>query len=756
MIRHYLKIAFRNLRKYKDQTLISVIGLAVGFTCFAVAALWIRYEMTYDGFHKNADRMYCVYMPDSFESGGLSRWAPYSLAAYLKETFPEINNATAVGVMNQYPNVIEVENVECPADLLRIDSSFFSMFDVGIIDGSLDFLIRDSKNIAVTQAKARQLFGNENPVGKVIKLRNDEYTVCAVVSGFSKQSNYPFDFLFAVSVNENRTNHILVELTSGIDMEGFKKKLYESAFRYVREMSIIPLTNIRYKDPDMEKDVKFQYLIIFALAGSLVILCTLFNYLTLFIGRFNIRQKELALRTVYGASNRSLFALLATEFAVSLIIAVLLGAVFMQIIYGYFISTSGIKSELSAVYFELLTYTGAVILISLITFILVLTIFRHGNLNLAIRRSNKKTFRKISVVAQLAISTGFAFCTIIIVKQVYHLHNTTDLGFVLKNRGAVRINRMKPDVYENHIKQIPEITETIIAFQPLTPLVRRMTTIINDWDEKPENVKEIEIETVDMAAKYESFYEFQLIEGEFPNEEGDKGVLINESAVKAFGWENPTGKSLHGWTVKGVIKNIYNFAPAIPAKPTVYSRGNLRVSILFKYREGTWKTCKNKIERMIKEKYPEVSPSDIYLYNSEEEYDKFLKSENALLKILTFVSSICLFICIFGFVSMVSLTCEERRKEIAIRKVSGATVKDILDIFFKEYLTLLAVGALIAFPAGYIIMKRWLEQYVVQTEISAWIYVAILFALILAVVLCVGGKVYKTSRENPVIAIKEN
>jgi ABC-type antimicrobial peptide transport system permease subunit len=102
---------------------------------------------------------------------------------------------------------------------------------------------------------------------------------------------------------------------------------------------------------------------------------------------------------------------------------------------------------------------------------------------------------------------------------------------------------------------------------------------------------------------------------------------------------------------------------------------------------------------------------------------------------------------------MVSLACEERRKEIAIRKVNGATIKDILDIFFKEHLTLLAVGALIAFPVGYIIRKRWLQQYVIQTEISAWIYVAILLALMLIIVLCVGGRVYKTSRENPVKAL---
>jgi ABC-type antimicrobial peptide transport system permease subunit len=111
-------------------------------------------------------------------------------------------------------------------------------------------------------------------------------------------------------------------------------------------------------------------------------------------------------------------------------------------------------------------------------------------------------------------------------------------------------------------------------------------------------------------------------------------------------------------------------------------------------------------------------------------------------------------ICVFGFVSLVSLTCEERRKEIAIRKIHGATITDILDIFFKEYIVLLVIGAVIAFPFGYYIMRRWLEDYVVQTPISAWVYAVILLALILAIVLCVGWKVYKTSRENPASVVK--
>jgi ABC-type lipoprotein release transport system permease subunit len=173
---------------------------------------------------------------------------------------------------------------------------------------------------------------------------------------------------------------------------------------------------------------------------------------------------------------------------------------------------------------------------------------------------------------------------------------------------------------------------------------------------------------------------------------------------------------------------------------------------VFKYHKGAWKTCRKKIAEIAKAEFPTVS---IDIFNSQEEYDKFMKSENILLRILTMISTVCVIVCVFGFVSIVSLTCEERRKEIAIRKINGATIKDILDIFFKEYLTLLAVGALIAFPAGYVIMKRWLENYILQTTINAWIFVLIFLALITAIVLCVGGRVYKTSRENPINSISK-
>ncbi|MDR2776420.1 MAG: ABC transporter permease [Tannerella sp.] len=767
MFNHYLKIAFRNLRKYRSQTHISVIGLATGFACFAMATLWIRYEMTYDNFHENADRIYRV------DRNGRSAGGPYPLAGYLKATFPEIGNATPV-VSRQFD--FEYEEIKHHnADILKIDSSFFSMFAVKLVEGSMDFLIPGSKNLAVSRDRAIKLFGNESPVGKILKRDGENYTVCAVVSGLPKRSNFPFDFL-QPSDADMRWNYMqgentLVEIKSGVDMEAFRKKLYEHSFTKemvgaIKKLTLTPIISMRYKDPNIKRDVKFQHIIIFAIAGSLLILCTLFNYLTLFVSRFRIRQKELALRTVYGASGRSLLAMLSVEFALSLIMALLLGLFFIQLVMTPFQAVSGVKLELTAIYLESTVYIAAIIVVALTIFLSTLAVFRRRTLNANIR-SNKKIFRKMSIAVQLTVSIGFAFCTAVILKQMYHLHNT-DLGFAFKNRGSVYVNADYESIQalENKIRQIPEIEETISGYSPLLPMFGMVRYRADKWDGKQKDDKMPDIEIRVLSEQYARYYEIVMLEGEpLSDSDSREDVIINESAAKAFGWNGSAGKSFtagNRYRVKGVFKNMYSSSPTVAAEPVLYRLPqvwknqekeyyeNHQSHILFKYNEGSWKTCAAKIGKIVAAEFPDKFPN---LTNDEEEYGKFLKSENTLLAILTIVSAVCMIVCVFGFVSIVSLTCEERRKEIAIRKINGATVKDILDIFFKEHLTLLVIGALIAFPIGYIIMKGWMEQYVLQTEISVWIYVSILFAIFMAIVFCVGGQVYKTSRENPIRAI---
>ena len=296
----------------------------------------------------------------------------------------------------------------------------------------------------------------------------------------------------------------------------------------------------------------------------------------------------------------------------------------------------------------------------------------------------------------------------------------------------------------------------------------RTSSDINSWDDKPDGAEEIVFEIISVSQEYLDFFGFQLVMGEMLTDvDPESMVLLNESAVKAFGWHDPIGKQFldNKYTVKGVIKNVYNLSPTRSANPCYYlippgfghvpmnTTNRDVINIQFKYREGMWKSCKEKIERMFQQ---EIARAEMGIYNSEEEYDKNFKSEKNLIKLMSFVSIICVLICVFGFVSLVSLTCEERRKSIAIRKINGATTGDILTMFAKEYFMLLTIGGVIAFTTGYFIMQHWLEHYVKQTSIPAWIYLSILFLMAFVIALCVGWQVYRTSIENPAGVMKSD
>ena len=779
MILHFLKIAFRNIWKHKSQTLISLVGLAVGFTCFSLATLWIRYEMTYDSFHKKAKQMYVIYKPDPILQSGYSRNVGYRMASHLKETFPEIADACPLGYI-LFSDKIIIEGVEIETQTMSVDASFFRMFDVKISEGSSDFLIPGSNKRAITQKTARRLFGDVNPIGKMI---NENESICAIVTDMPTHSNYTFELIQPFSENTVTSqdiwgnSHAIIELVPGTNIKSFEKKLYEHNINQTRnriynKLIMKPINKIHYSDLEMSREVKFRHIVIFSISGLLIILCSLFNYLTLFVSRFRMRQKELALRMVCGASGGSLMSMLSVEFLLTLFVAVILGFCQTLWLQTPFMALSEITMSLPAIYGESLLYISGVILITLLAFWMILFIFRKRSLNLSIRRTNKNLSRNISVIVQLVISIGFAFCSLVIMKQMYFLHHAGELGFSLKNRGAVVFWEQSlsgKGELANFVKQIPEITEVVDAdgIGEIFNSGYRYASPISSWDEKPAGAENINLEEKRISPEYTAFYDLRLIEGEMLNDlDPATSVLLNESAVKAFGWHSPIGKKFGDRTVKGVIRNVYNFAPTTEAKPATYSKSEnnpmyvgindkgyfIRV-VLFKYRDGLWASSKEKIERMIAKEYPNAE--FINVSNTEEIFASFLKSENVLVKLLSFVSAICLLICVFGFVSLVSLTCAERRKSIAIRKINGATTDDILAIFAKEYFLLLLIGAVMAFSTGYYIMQRWLEQYVKQTGIPAWLYLSVLIVMALVIVLCVGWQVYKTSVENPAEVIKK-
>jgi ABC-type transport system, involved in lipoprotein release, permease component len=769
MLLHYIKIAFRNLWKYKTQSIISIVGLAVGLTCFALATLWMHYEMTYDSFHKNAKDIYSIVLPSSLGATGLTKQVPYPFAAYLKNTFPEVKEA-----VNYFVIPVTIDSDSHKGKFLFTDSVFLKIFDIHLLDGHFPVFSSDKQDkneIVITEEKARMLFGNENPVGKTIKLYSD-YVITGVVSGYSHHSNIPFDFIGLINRNEqwNHTNSEgLLMLHPEADAEAFKQKLKDHQISeggkefsvFWTNTTLIPLTELHYNDPLHEQTIKFDHIRLFVLIGVLVILCALFNYITLFITRFQIGQKEFALRLLCGGSRNSLISLLLVEYSISLIIASLLGLFLVKILLIPFQELSEIHTEIFGIYLELFLYFLLLLFLSLIVLGIVIYLFGNRSLLISIQKRNRQIFRKASVIIQLIITIGMIFCTLVMIKQVYHLYNSENIGFEFKNRASIYLYGEEFVTLKDRLEQIPEIKEVMVGYLPILPLRGAAGSGFTDWEDKPIDKKSINLEQFTLSDKYIRFYNIRILGGEVILEDDpSENVMINESAVNEFGWNQPVGKtfgySRSPYRVKGVVKNIYNRSSFIEVKSFYYDSPNKSVfqyanSFIFKFQENSWDVVQKKI-KLILEEYK--TPSQVQISSTEEEYDKLFKSESTLILILNFVSGVCILISMFGFFSLVSLNLEERRKEMTVRKINGATAGNIIVMYFKEYFLLPLISSMIAFPVSYFIMKHWLEQYIQQTEINAWIYFVILFAVAVIICLCVGWRIWRSSKENPVESLK--
>lgn len=770
MIQHYFKIAFRNILKYKTQSIISILGLAVGFTCFALANLWIHYEMTYDAYHEGADRMYILCKESVFGVNGYSTSMPYPASTLLKNDFPEVEAACAY---TRWVQKVDLKANDCTVETnnIQADSCFMKMFNISILAGSRDFMYSNDK-IALTEDMAMRLFGSTDILGKEVKNYNDDtLTICAILSNLD-HSNLSFGYweqgeYFRRWQNDwsNGSFEIIIKLRKGTDPIAFQKKLAANETkadprdprRVFEEIRLMPLNEYHYSSINRNQSFQFYYLILFSVAGGLVILCSLFNYLSLFITRMRIRGREIALRKVCGSSIGGVFILLSVEYLYIILLSGVLGMAFVETALPAFRKLSGVSGN---IYGESLLYFAGILLLSL----LLLVPF-------AIRRSstrntgNKYALRKLSITFQLMIGILVTFCIIVMMKQIYYLTNT-DLGWERKDTAS--INLLYPDndfeAIADKIKQFSCTREVVSGHCCLLPQSSGLSQTFTNWDGKEDAVKSIDMRCLWNCEKTVSFYNLKLLAGEMVKSTETNKIMINESAVKALGMSDPIGKKLYqqtqASTIVGIIKDFHITAPTEPVQPYVLVARDIlkgmgfsigKGQILIKFHDGKWKELKNRIDSMFTYEYPEVR---YRLYNTEEEYAGYLKSEDALIKLLSFVAMVCVLIAAFGIFSLITLSCEQRRKEIAVRKVNGATIRDILIMFVKEYMLLLVIAGVIAFPVGYVLMKRWLENYVEQTVISAWIYFAIFGGIMIVIFACIGWRVWQAARQNPAEVIK--
>ena len=785
MIKHCLKIAIRNLVKYKVQSAVSILGLAVGFVCFSLSLYWIHYEMTYDHFRQDADRIYMVRTNDEYTEGKISTRVPYSLAAYLAQHFPDIAVAAPFHLISER---ISVNDKYQDAVFSSADSAWMNLMDIRIIKGNRNFMLpKDNAEIAITEEAAKKWFRTEDPIGKEVKMLRRTKKICAIVQAENRHTNFPFDFIGNPELGKTWwyiTWSILIKVKPDTDIEELESKINANLPAELKQVTLTrktgieriiltPLSKLHYaKDfrDDKEAGITFQYIIYFSIAGILIITCALINYLTLFINRMRVRQREMTLRMIHGANIRSLVSLLTVEFLLLLACAVTTGFLLIEICFPSFIELTGIDTAKSSLYGEAFLFIGLISLIILTAIIGLLYILYHRSLHLSLRyntgRSTGTQLRRGSIVLQLFVCLSFIGCTVLINQQLDYLRHR-DLGLKIKNRGSFSVmGDMDYTPLIRKIKELPMITEVM---QPdYYPIVSQLTAIgqFDNWEGL-----DIPIDTpvpVKLFLGKEDFFRFYgitLLAGEWLDDLSTyEDIIINESLARRMGWspQEAIGKhiiqSYITYTIVGVVKDCHYGAPTLPIPHTGFLVGEQMglmqrsAGILFKYKEGTWNECRKALEHLYQ---TECSPENILRLNSEEEvYNNYLRSEEMLTRLLSFASLVCILTAMFGIYSLVTLTCEQRRKEIAIRKVNGATVWSILFLFFREYLIMLCIAALFAFPITYVIIKQWILNYVRQVSISPLPFILILIGLALTVIAGISWRVWKAANENPAEVIK--
>lgn len=773
MIVYYLKIAWRNLLKYRTQTAVNIVGLAVGFACFALSLVWIRYELTYDRCHTGADRLYLAYRVSQTDATGYDLEVK-DVVPVLRESFPEVEAVCGISLYRNSQGLNVPGEKAIGGARLSADSAFMQMFGVRVLAGDTDFLHNRDK-VAVTEDYARRLFGKTDVVGEKIQ---DYYagrmTVGAVLSSLP-HSSLAFDYWRGGWNDDYQLSGdpVLIRLRPDTDIEVFARKAQDYKvvkdgketypFQDVRWM---PLTRFHYSDVNTDQSVRFTYLVLFAGVGLLVVLGSLLNYLALFVTRMRIREREIALRRVNGASRQSLFVQFATEYALLVVVAGLVGMTLVELALPAFRQMSGVSG---GVYGEAFLYFLGVLVLSLLMLLPFVLRIRH-------RMMERDRFRPLSIGVQIAMGVLFTFATVVLMKQLYFLRHT-DLGWKRENIAVLTVLHLqdKYDFFEimpslrDNIARLACAEEVIDNHLSLLEMSIFRKNKVTDWEGNRPGDEPIEMLTLFESSVFTDFYGMTLLQGRMMSPTDQQYAVLNETAARLLNLRQPVGSHI---TVKGkqlevigLLKDFHYSAPTVPVQPMLLvgeeglgfmadlramgfgASHNMR--ILIKY-TGAFADLREDIQPLA-EKHGILQYD---LVRTEDLYQEYLQSETLMLHLLGVVSVVCILVSAFGIFSMVTLSCERRRKEIAIRKVNGARVGDILRLFAREYLGLLVVACVVAFPVGYVLMKRWLENYVEQTPISAWIYIVIFVGMAALIALCIGWRVWRAANENPAEVVK--
>jgi putative ABC transport system permease protein len=786
MLASYCRLAFRIMKKHKAYSFINIAGLVAGMTCTIFILVWIQDEISYDKFHEHARSLYLVgTQTQNGDETNVEAGSPPALAPALKAEYAEVVNASrlqagTISVVIRYENNIYRENIQLA------DPAFLEMFTYPLIKGDDKTALALPHNIVLTEKMAEKYFGDDNPIGKVLRVDDSaDFFVSGVLQNIPDNSIIRFEFLAPLSYMLERVDRpdylstwhnysflTFVQLQENAHMDEVNQEIEGRIQKGNPDSTgtsfLCPYTRL-YLHGLNGRGGRIAQVRLFGLMAFLILLVACINFVNLTTARSAIRAKEVGLRKVIGADRKSLIgqfygesfvlSFLSTAIAVG-IVAVLLQP-FNKLVDKGLTVGSLFQVPLMLQCLAVAILTG---LLSGFYPALVLSSFQPGHIfkgTLSIR-GRKAYLRRALVVLQFAVSVALIVGTAVIYRQVSFLRGM-DLGFESRNLLYIPLSgefREHADAAKQELLKNPGILGVTLTSHSPTGIYWDG----HNWDwegRKPETNPWITYFSTD--EDFLNTFNAEMADGSFYKKEFTSGtsesmgkVVINQTFARIMSMENPVGTRLthegYTYTVIGVVRDFkteplyQSLEPlVIFYRPQRFQYGFIRINP-----ENTRDVLRY-IERVYKQYNPEFPFSYTFL---DEDYKRLYRSEEQLGVLVNTFAGLGVVISCLGLFGLAAFMAERKTKEVGIRKILGARAGNIFKLISMEFMLLVALANVIAWPVAYWFMHNWLQDFAYRTTIG-WDLFCIAGMLSFGIALMtVGWKSYSASRKNPAEALR--
>ncbi|MCF0061053.1 ABC transporter permease [Dyadobacter chenwenxiniae] len=784
MLKNYLKIAWRNLLKNKTFSLISILGLALGMACSLLIMLWVQDEIKMDRFHKNDARIFTV-MENQFYSGVINTFAatPGILADHIVKDIPEIEMASQ-WLWEEAP-VLAVGNTFDNEKGRYVQGDFLSIFSFDLSQGDAKTALKRPDGIVISQKIANKYFKGQDPIGKTIRVDNkDDVIVTGVLKEIPAYSSVKFDFLMSYDrwIKGNKWAEewgnngprcvVLLDKNADIDKVNAKIKGY---LKTKNKGSNIDLFLINYGqsylyskwDSGKQNGGRIEYVQLFTIVAIFILVIACINFMNLATARSVKRAKEVGLRKVVGAYKSSLVGQFMGESILITLLALAFALVLVAVLLPSFNALT--EKQLSLNFFNptllillliLTTITGVLagsypaLFMSSLNPVVVL----KGALKF---KPSAAYFRQGLVVFQFGLSILLILSMIVVYRQIEFIQNK-NLGFNKSN--LLYISDVEKGMAKN-FASFKQVLENEPGIQAVTvsqagPMDYGSSTMGVSWPGK-DTTQQMLFNVNPVGFDFVKTMGIQLLDGRDFNPAfgtDTSNYLVNEAAAKKIGYKDPVGKELTMWRKKGKIiglmKDFHMGSLHVAIEPLII---NLQPktenwgAALILTEPGKTKLAIANTEKVFKQ-YNVGFPFKYHF--ADEEFGNLYKAETVVSKLSNYFAFLAIFISCLGLFGLAAFTAEQRTKEIGVRKVLGASVTNLVGMLSMDFVKLVAIAALIAFPIAGYFLQNWLEKYAYRIEMEWWYFLAAGIAALLIALFTVSFQAIKAALMNPVKSLR--